>query len=136
VTLIGLVQRRLVTSPMPLALQSGITISGAGNLMARAAEARLVEFTGRQAWQTDIISDLARAFGFQKRSRGRPKAPAQPVVALDPAHDAIRAEMRQLGDISSRNNVPVPLSPAAARATGSRWPSAARRALRLPCPAT
>lgn len=102
-TLLALVQHRPVISPLAVASHLGVTISGAGKLLARAAEADLlVEFTGRQAWRAYIVGDLAHAFGFQERSRGRPKAPPRPTAALEPALAEFDAEMARVDALLSR----------------------------------
>lgn len=68
-------QARPVASPQAIATEFGISISGAGKLLVRAAEACLVrEVRGKQAWKLYLTPDLAVAFGFAAPPRGRPRA--------------------------------------------------------------
>ncbi|MBB4860886.1 hypothetical protein HNO88_004232 [Novosphingobium chloroacetimidivorans] len=104
-TLFALVQHRPVISPLSAASHLGVTISGAGKLLARAAEAGLlVEFTGRQAWRAYIVTDLAHAFGLRRRLPGRPKAPPRPDAALEPTLAEFDAEMARIDALLARRS--------------------------------
>lgn len=73
-------QSRPVASPQAIAREFRITISGAGKLLARAAEAGLVrEVRGTQAWKLYLAPDLAVAFGFVDPPRGRPRRDPPPL---------------------------------------------------------
>src|SRR3546814_11876363 len=70
--LLAFLQLRPVTSPRVVARQLELSISGAGKLLARAADAGLlVEISGRQAWWNYLVKNLAVAFGFDHRPCGR-----------------------------------------------------------------
>lgn len=59
-------------SPQGIADAFGISVSRAGNLLARATELDLiVEVSGRKAWRLYLVPDLAIAFGFKPAPRGR-----------------------------------------------------------------
>lgn len=69
-----------IASPQAIARAFGITIGGAGKLLARAAEAGLVrEVRGTQAWKLYLAPDLAVAFGLVAPPRGRPRAEPPPL---------------------------------------------------------
>ena len=91
--LTALLQRRPLVSPLHVGRALGLTKSGAGKLLARAAEAGLtVEISGRDAWKLYLPTDLAVAFGYTPRSVGRP--PALPSLdPLDPVLSRFDAEM-------------------------------------------
>lgn len=73
-------QLRPVASPQAIAKEFGITISGAGKLLARAADEGLVrEIRGKQAWKLYLPPDLAIALGFAAPPRGRPRSEPPPL---------------------------------------------------------
>lgn len=73
-------QHRPVASPQAIAAEFGMGVSGAGKLLARAADAGLVrEIRGTQAWKLYLTPDLAVAFGFAAPPRGRPRADPPPL---------------------------------------------------------
>lgn len=77
-------QLRPMVSPQAIAREFGITIGGAGKLLARAAEAGLArEVRGTQAWKLYLAPDLAVVFGFVAPPRGRPRA-EPPALPRDP----------------------------------------------------
>ncbi len=87
-------QARPVASPQAISAEFGISISGAGKLLVRAAEAGLVrEVRGKQAWKLYLTPDLAVAFGFVAPPRGRPRADPPPLL-----HDRPLAAMLQAFD--------------------------------------
>ncbi|WP_449469975.1 hypothetical protein [Sphingobium chungangianum] len=104
--LLALLQLRPVTSPRVVAQQLELSISGAGKLLARAADAGLlVEISGRQAWRTYLVTDLAVAFGFARRPVGRPVEPPKVSEALDPSLSRFDAEMAELDAMLARLGV-------------------------------
>ena len=71
----------------------GLSVSGAGKLLARAgADGLLVEISGRQAWRAYIAPDLAVAFGYATRPIGRPPSLPGP-GSLDPVLARFDADM-------------------------------------------
>ena len=108
--LMALLQRRPGLRPLAVAKLLGLTISGAGKLLARAAaDGLVVEISGRQAWRIYLTPDLAAAFGFVARPIGRPPAPPaaarlEPVLAqFDLEMAAIDARLAELGLCASRD---------------------------------
>lgn len=96
--LLALLQRRPLISPLGVAHTLALTQSGAGKLLARAAEAGLaVEISGRAAWKLYLTPDLAIAFGYVARLRGRPPAPPR-IEALDPVLARFDAEMAAIDE--------------------------------------
>lgn len=95
-TLVGLMalsQRQPLITPLGIARTLGITVSGAGKLLARAArEGLVVEISGRQAWRAYIPPDLAVAYGFRRRPAGRPTL-APSLAPLDATLAGFDAEM-------------------------------------------
>src|SRR3546814_18621858 len=78
----------------------------AEKLRARADDARLlVEISGRQAWRTYLVTDLAVAFGFARRPVGRPVEPHKVSEALDPSLSRFDAEMAELDAMLARLGV-------------------------------
>lgn len=97
INLLALLQFVPVVSPRLIARQLGITISGAGKLLSRAADVDLVvEVSGRQAWRTYVARDIAIRFGLIQRPVGRPPAPPRYVVNLEPALAEFDREMAEL----------------------------------------
>ncbi|SEJ80198.1 hypothetical protein SAMN05518849_1144 [Sphingobium sp. AP50] len=108
--LLALLQYRPVISPRFAAVRLGISISGAGKLLTRAADRELViEISGRQAWRTYIVKDLAYAFGLAKRPVGRPIELRQRLEPLDPALLRFDAEMADLDATLSRLGISAPV---------------------------
>lgn len=96
-TLLSLMQFVPVASPRLVAETLDLTISGAGKLLARAADLDLVvEVSGRQAWRTYVARDLALSFGFVQRSVGRPLAPPKYSANLEPVLQVFDREMAEL----------------------------------------
>lgn len=107
--LLALLQFRPVISPRLAAGRLGISISGAGKLLTRAADNDIVvEISGRQAWRTYIVKDLAYAFGLAKRAPGRPIELRQHLDPLDPALRKFDAEMADLDAMLSRLGISMP----------------------------
>ncbi|QYE37077.1 hypothetical protein KZX46_22030 (plasmid) [Polymorphobacter sp. PAMC 29334] len=79
VSLAALLQRRPLLTPLGVSRALRLTISGAGKLLARAAQHGLVvEISGRQAWRAYLAPDLAVKFGFAAQLAGRPPRPPEP----------------------------------------------------------
>ncbi|QYE33234.1 hypothetical protein KZX46_03760 (plasmid) [Polymorphobacter sp. PAMC 29334] len=79
VSLVVLLQRRPLLSPLYVSRTLGLTISGAGKLLTRAAHQGLVvEISGRQAWRAYLAPDLAVKFGFAAQPAGRPSRLPEP----------------------------------------------------------
>lgn len=96
--LLALLRRRPLISPLGVARALALSQSGAGKLLARAAEAGLVvEISGRTAWKLYLTPDLAVAFGYVARPRGRPPAPPR-IEALDPVLARFDAEMAAIDE--------------------------------------
>ena len=75
----------------------GLTISGAGKLLERAARlAMLVEISGRETWRTYVAPDVALALGLVAPARGRPPLAPAPAAALDPVLRAFDDEMAEI----------------------------------------
>lgn len=97
INLLAFLQFVPVVSPRLIARQLNITISGAGKLLARAADVDLVvEVSGRQAWRTYVARDLAIRFGLIQRPIGRPPAPPRYVANLEPVLADFDREMTKL----------------------------------------
>ncbi|MGF7149796.1 hypothetical protein FHS96_003453 [Sphingomonas zeicaulis] len=101
VPLAGLLLRMPVLTPAQVARRLGLGLSGAGKLLARAAdEELLVEVSGRRSWRVYAAPDIAVACGFVPPRRGRP--PRLTGTATDGGLDALLAsfdaEMASLGD--------------------------------------
>lgn len=93
IDLVALLERRAMLTPLAVARMFGLTISGAGKLLSRAAsEGIAVEISGRQAWRAYLAPDLAIAFGFKHRPAGRPAKLPTP-GPLDATLAAFDAEM-------------------------------------------
>lgn len=95
--LLALVQFAPVVSPRLIAQKLGVTLSGAGKLLMRAADLELLtEVSGRRAWRTYMAPDLAVAFGFASRPVGRPHAAPRQLPDLEPALTAFDREMAEV----------------------------------------
>lgn len=91
-------------TPRGLAARTGMSLSGAGKQLARAADlGLLVEVTGRTSWRTYLVPDLARQFGFVGLPRGRPPAPALPPAPLAATLAAFDAEMAAIDALLAGN---------------------------------
>ena len=88
---------RPFVAPLAVADALGLTISGAGRLLVRAAALGLVhEITGRETWKLYLASDLAFRYGFASRPRGRPPSPAPALAPLDHALARFDREMAEV----------------------------------------
>lgn len=64
----------------------GLTISGAGKLLTRAARlGLLIEISGRSSWRCYAVPDIAVSLGLAKPSRGRPRLPPPASPRLIPS---------------------------------------------------
>lgn len=78
-SLLALLDRKPVLAPRELAASMGLTVSGAGKLLDKAAKLGLtVEVSGRQSWRMYVRPATALALGLVSRSVGRPPSPALP----------------------------------------------------------
>jgi hypothetical protein len=84
-----------VLSPQSVGKALGLSLSGAGKLLTRAAQLQLLrEVTNRGSWRLYLTPDLAVTLGFMAAPRGRPRAepPALPhdrdVAAIVDSFDA------------------------------------------------
>ena len=74
-----------------------MTVSGAGKLLARAAERGLfVEVSGRTSWRVYITSEAGIALGILAAPRGRPPSPPPPSPGLDAVLCAFDREMEAI----------------------------------------
>lgn len=88
-----------------VAAQLGLTISGAGKLLERAADLEmLVEVSGRTTWRAYVSADLAVTLGLVAPVRGRPRfiaTDAKPVreilASFEEEMHAISAKLTKLG---------------------------------------
>jgi hypothetical protein len=100
------VQLTPVCAPQAIAGELGLTLAGAGRLLARAAGNGLLrEVSGRHSWRLYLPPDLAVVFGFAPRPRGRPRAESPPLPPQSPQRDLseVLAEFdRELADVISR----------------------------------
>jgi len=84
-------------APRSLAPELGLSISGAGKLLTRAARlGLLVETSGRSTWRSYVTPDVALALGLVPPERGRPRLPPPPSPTLDSVLAAFDAEMEAL----------------------------------------
>ena len=100
VRLLALISVRPLLSPQSVAKTLDLTVGGAGKLLSRAAELKLViEVSGRRAWKLYLAPDLAVSFGFIPAPRGRPPRAvieAIPDRSLSEALDAFDREMAEI----------------------------------------
>lgn len=95
--LAALVQFAPVVSPRQIAQRLNMTLSGAGKLLARAADLGLLaEVSGRMAWRAYMAPDIAIAFGYVTRPVGRPRAAPRQLTELEPTLTAFDREMAAL----------------------------------------
>lgn len=97
-SVLALAALRPLFSPQFVADQLGLSLPGAGKVLARAAElGLLVEVSGRRAWRQYLVPDLAVYFGLIPAARGRPAKP-EPVdmesADLAPILSAFDEDMR------------------------------------------
>ncbi len=84
-------------APRSLAPELGLSISGAGKLLTRAARlGLLVETSGRSTWRSYVTPDVALALGLVPPERGRPRLPPPPSPTLDSVLAAFDAEREAL----------------------------------------
>ncbi|HQS96532.1 MAG TPA: hypothetical protein PK823_08565, partial [Novosphingobium sp.] len=78
----------------------GLTVSGAGKLLERAAALGLmVEISGRESWRTYVAPDVAIALGLRRANRGRPPSTTSPAPEVESILSSFDAEM---ADIDAR----------------------------------
>jgi len=104
--LLAMLQIAPLQTPEAVSRNLGLTLSGAGKLLQRAALLGLVkEVSDRRSWRLYMTPDLAVALGFDSPPRGRPPrppaAPAMAPAALLSAFDSEMAEWeRRFGPIA------------------------------------
>ncbi|WP_232280463.1 hypothetical protein [Sphingomonas sp. PAMC 26605] len=101
--LVPLLMQAPVQSPESVARQLKLTLSGAGKLLSRAASLGLVrEVSGRRAWRTYVVPDLAIALGLVAPRKGRPRS--RPTLSVPNADlDAILQDFdRQMSEFDAR----------------------------------
>ena len=75
----------------------GVTVSGAGKLLARAAERGLfAEVSGRTSWRIYVTSEIGMALGLLAAPRGRPPSPPPPSPDLNAVLSAFDLEMEAI----------------------------------------
>lgn len=107
--LIALLMRAPVQSPENVARQLKLTLSGAGKLLSRAASLGLIlEVSGRRAWRTYVVPDLAITLGFLSPPKGRPRS--RPTLDIPNANiDSILQEFdREMAEFDARFSVADP----------------------------
>lgn len=81
----------------------GITLSGAGKLLTRAASnGLLVEVSGRASWRLYVTPDVGIALGMVAPPRGRPPSPPQHTEKLDAALAEFDREMDEIDALLAR----------------------------------
>ncbi|KHL24210.1 hypothetical protein PK98_14540 [Croceibacterium mercuriale] len=101
--LIDLVGRHGIVTPRGIAREYGLSISGAGKLLARAARLGLVvEVSGRASWRTYLSPHLAIEFGYVEAPRGRPPALAPRPLPLTPTLQAFDDELAAIDAMLAR----------------------------------
>ena len=82
----------------------GLTLSGAGKLLERAAAGGLCrEISGRQSWRLYLAPDLAIRYGFREVPRGRPALSSQDSSGvLEDSLQAFDAELAKFDKIMAR----------------------------------
>lgn len=107
--LVALLMQAPVQSPESVARHLKLTLSGAGKLLSRAASLGLIlEVSGRRAWRTYVVPDLAIALGFIAPPKGRPRS--RPT--LDIPHADINSMLqnfdREMAEFDTRFSVESP----------------------------
>lgn len=88
-----------VQTPEGIARKLGLTLSGAGKLLDRAARLGIVaEVSGRRSWRIYAMRDVAIELGLVRPSRGRPVL----VPPDDGVEDAIAAFDREMAAFAER----------------------------------
>ncbi|WP_232280449.1 hypothetical protein [Sphingomonas sp. PAMC 26605] len=79
--LLAMLQVAPLQTPEAVSRYLGLTLSGAGKLLQRAAQLDLVmEVSNRRSWRLYMTPDLAVAMGFEARPRGRPPRRSAAIV--------------------------------------------------------
>jgi hypothetical protein len=101
--LVALLMQAPVQSPESVARQLKLTLSGAGKLLSRAASLGLIlEVSGRRAWRTYVVPDLAIALSFIAPPKGRPRSrPALDIPRAD-IHSVLQDFDREMADFDAR----------------------------------
>ncbi|RVT90322.1 hypothetical protein [Sphingomonas crocodyli] len=100
--LAALTMRQPLFRPEPLARQLGLSLSGAGKLLERAAALGFVtEISGRGSWRVYMIPDMARRLGLAPMLRGRPAKPP-PLPKRDPLGAQLAAFDAEMAALAAR----------------------------------
>ncbi len=92
-----------VTSPDRTAETLGLTLSGAGKLLERAAKVGLVrEVSGRRSWRVYAAPDVAVALGLAPALRGRPRKSVQPAAPPKEVEDILATFDREMAAFDAR----------------------------------
>lgn len=92
-----------VTSPDRIAETLGLTLSGAGKLLDRAASMALVrEVSGRRSWRVYAAPDVAIALGLAPALRGRPRKALDPLVPPKDIDDIVSTFDREMAEFDAR----------------------------------
>jgi hypothetical protein len=101
--LLALISVRPLLSPQSTAEALDLTLGGAGKLLGRAADLKLlVEVSGRRAWRLYLAPDLAVSFGLVAAPRGRPPSARVEPIPDRSLSDALDAFDREMADIDRR----------------------------------
>jgi hypothetical protein len=101
--LLALAQLRPLLSPQSAAHALGLTLSGAGKLLARAAALELlVEVSGRRAWRVYLVPDVAVELGLKPPRRGRPTSRLPTPDPAGPLSHVIAAFDREMAAFEAR----------------------------------
>lgn len=92
-----------VTSPDRVAETLGLTLSGAGKLLERAAKAGLVrEVSGRRSWRVYAAPDVAVGLGLALARRGRPRKAIESTAAPKEVEDIVARFDREMAEFDAR----------------------------------
>lgn len=92
-----LIMRQPVLAARSIVNPLGLTLSGAGKLLARAAEKHLlIEASGRSSWKLYASPDVGTALGIIRPRLGRPMAAPRASPALDAILSQFDREMKTI----------------------------------------
>lgn len=99
--LLAMLQVAPLQTPKAVSRNRGLTLSGAGKLLQRAAQLGLVkEVSDRRSWRLQMTPDLAVALSFEAPPRGRPPRP--PVVPAMQSASLLSASDSEMADWERR----------------------------------
>jgi hypothetical protein len=92
-----------ILSPASTAERLGLSLSGAGKLLDRAASLGLLrEVSGRKTWKLYMTPETAVSLGFATRDRGRPRRKQPPPLPQGPLGDVMAAFDREMAAIEAK----------------------------------